>query len=185
MGKKLSLPGKILVLLVLTTVVHFLPKWVHFSWVRFVSPTSESLFQHERMLFTSYLLYSFFEYFATRKNLKNLTGFWMSRLLILVAIPWLMIMLYLLPQSFTGGMPSKGWEVFLAVVSSCLVWLVVILLEKDLASIKYSNAASVVLVLLFSILLFSNTVFTANLPVYDVFAEPVTLYDAALPHKMH
>ena len=182
MGKTLRLTKKIFALLVLTLLIHFLPKWVHFPWVRFISPTSESLFQHERMLFTSYLLYSFFEYFAVRRDLKNLTGFWMSRLLILVAMPWLMVMLYLLPQSFTGGMPSKGWEIFLAVVSSCLVWLVVVLLEKDLASIKYSKTASVVLILLFSILLVSNTVFTEKLPFYDVFAEPVPLYATALPH---
>ena len=177
---KLILPLQVLALLFLSCFIHFLPNWIHSPWIGLFAPNSESIFQHERILFSAYLSYCFFEYLAVRKDLKNPIGFLMARFLILIAIPWVMIMVYLLPQSFTGKMPNKGWEVFLAIASTFLLWLIVVPLEKDLETIKYSLHARVILVLLFSLMLLSNTIFTFNIPVYDLFAEPVTLQASSL-----
>ena len=172
----IKLCRKLAILLVLSSVIHFLPTWFHFSWVTLFAPNSESIFQHERILFAAYLIYSLVEYFIVCKKLTNGNGFWMSRFLILTLLPWIMIMGYLLPQSFTGKMPTEGAEVFWAILSTFLVWVSVVLLEKDLESIKYSKTACVLIVIFFLLLILSNIIFTYNLPVYDIFSQPVTLY---------
>ncbi len=163
---------KIIILLVLSSFIHFLPGWFHFSWFSLFAPTSESIFQHERILFFAYLLYSLFEYNFIYKT----SGYWMSRFLLLIAMPWVMIMVYLLPQAFTGKMPTEFWESFLAISATLVVWVLIIPLEKDLEKIKYSKTACTIIALLFFLLVLSNLVFTFNLPVYDIFAEPITLY---------
>ena len=167
---------KIVILLSLSMLIHFLPNWLHFSWVEIIAPNSESIFQHERILFAAYFIYSLVEYFIIRKNLSNRTNFWMARFLILLLLPWIMVMVYLVPQAFTGKMPNEGWEVFWAILSTFLVWLTVVFLEKDLEAIHYSKKASVVIIILFLLLVLSNTIFTYKLPVYDIFVQPVTLY---------
>lgn len=172
MKNKLKFFGKILALLILSSLIHFLPNWFNFSWIKFFAPTSESIFQHERILFVAYLIYSLFEYFIVYKS----SGYWTSRFLILLILPWTMIMVYLLPQSFVGKMPNKSLEVFLAIVATAAVWLLVVPLEKDLERVKYSQIFSAIIIFLFFILFLSNIVFTLNLPVYDIFAEPVASY---------
>ena len=168
--------GKILALLFLSSLIHFLPNWIHFSWLTLFAPTSESIFQHERILFGAYFIYSLGEYFIVRKNIKNRTSFWMARFLILTLLPWVMIMVYLLPQAFTGKMPTETLEAIFAIMATLAVWLIVVPLEKELESIKYSKIVCVILASFFLLLVLSNIIFTYNLPVYDVFAQPITLY---------
>jgi len=91
-------------------------------------------------------------------------------------IPWVMAMIYLLPQSFTGKIPTEILEVFWSVSSTVLVWLVIVPLEKDLEKVKYSQNAKLIISLLAILIFLTSLVFTFNLPVYDIFAEPVTLY---------
>jgi len=167
-----NLGFKIGILLLLSMLIHFLPDWMNFSWVSLFAPVSESVFQHERIFFSAYIIYSLFEYnFVYR--VKN---YWISRFLILLLIPWTMIVVYLLPQSFTGKMPNEFWEVFLAIASTLVVWILVIPLENDLEKIKYSQKAKFIISIIFILLALSNVIFTFNLPVYDIFAKPLVGY---------
>jgi len=169
---KINLFYKVLILLLLSCLVHFLYDGFGFSWLKIFAPTSESIFQHMRIFFTAYFLYSLVEYNFFYKT----ASYWTSRFLISLLIPWLMATIYLLPQSFVGKMPNEGTEVFWAIISTTLVWLAVIPLEEDLEKIKYSQKFKVIIAILFLLLALSNVVFTFNLPVYDIFSEPVTLY---------
>lgn len=163
---------KVAILLILSCLIHFPYDWFGFFWLSLFAPISESVFQHERILFAAYLFYSLIEYNFIYKT----SNYWISRFLILIMLPWIMIMVYLLPQSFTGKMPTEGLEMFMAITSTSVVWILAVILEKDLEKIKYSKIASVVIVFLFLALFVSNIVFTFNLPVYDIFSEPMTLY---------
>ena len=150
MKNKIKFFGKIIILLLLSALIHFLPKQIKFSGLELFAPTSESVFQHEeRILFVAYFIYSIIEYFIVRKSLKNSTSFWMSRFLIMTLFPWVMIMVFLLPLSFTGKMPTKTLEALVAILATSAVWLTVVPLEKDFASIKYSKTACVILTLFF------------------------------------
>jgi len=163
---------KIIILLVLSCMIHFLYDWFGFDWLTLFAPTSESLFQHMRIFFTAYLLYSLFEYNFIYKTV----GYWTSRFLLVTLIPWVMAMIYLLPQSFTGKIPTELLEVFWSISSTILVWSIIIPLEKDLEKVRYSQSAKIIIALLLVLIFLTSLVFTFNLPVYDIFAQPVTLY---------
>ena len=169
---KIKIIPKIIALLILSCVVHFLYDWFGFEWLTLIAPTGESVFQHIRIFFTAYLIFSLFEY----NYIYKATSYWTSRFLLLIITPWVMIMIFLLPQSFTGKMPSELLEVVWGITSTALVWIPIVLLEKDFEKIKYSQVTKVVIAVLFVVLLLSSVIFTFNLPVYDIFAEPVTLY---------
>lgn len=169
---KIKIIPKIIILLVLSCLVHFLYDWFGFEWLALFAPTSEAVFQHIRIFFTAYLLFSLFEYNCAKK----VASYWTSRFLLLVMTPWIMIMIYLLPQSFTGKMPNEILETLWGIGSTALIWIPIVLLEKDLEKIRYSQVAKVVIAILFALLVLSSVIFTFNLPVYDIFAEPVTLY---------
>jgi len=167
---------KIIILLVLSSLFHILYAKTQIGWLKLIAPTDESVFQHIRMIISAYALYSFGEYFFFRKKIKNKRSYTLSRFLMFVLFPWVMIMVYLLPQSLTGKMPTEGLEVLLAISATTVFWALVIPLEKELEKIKYSQSTSLVIIILFLLLLLSSTIFTFNLPVYDVFSLPVTLY---------
>jgi len=160
------------ILLVLSCLIHFLYDWFGFSWLKLFAPISESIFQHTRIFFSAYLIYSLVEY----NFLYKTSNYWTSRLLISAFIPWMMAVIYLLPQSFVGKMPSEILEVVYAIVSTLAVWLIVVYLEEDLERVKFSPKTKFVIALFFVLLALSNLVFTFNLPVYDIFAEPVVGY---------
>lgn len=169
---KIKFISKILILLVSSCLVHFLYDWFSFGWLKILAPTSESVFQHMRIFFTVYIIFSLFEYNFIYKT----ANYWISRFLILLLIPWVMAIIYLLPQAFTGKMPNEILETFWAIISTTLVWLAIIPLEKDLEKVKYSQTVKVIISVLFILFLLSSVIFTFNVPVYDIFSEPITLY---------
>ncbi len=66
----------------------------------------QSVYAHMKMLFFAYLVVSAIDYFIQRKKGTLGTSFLFSRMLILAAVPWMMIMMYYAVEAMGIVMPK-------------------------------------------------------------------------------
>lgn len=71
--------------------LHFLFKWIPNTLLSIFVPVNESIWEHMKLIYTSYMLYGILEYFCLKKN-NNFTNF----LFQLFIVPFLGIVLYLI-----------------------------------------------------------------------------------------
>jgi hypothetical protein len=128
----------------------------------------ETIFAHLKMLFYPYLLISIVDYFIGHRRKTLAPDFVYARMLILVAVPWMMITVFYIPDAL--GVIFE--EPFVLIFSILISWLGVytaIRLEEPLEAILYRPAVKVLLILFFISIIILFTGFTFREPYYKFF----------------
>lgn len=172
MYKKLfyyELAGLIFVLII-GTLLHFVFEWSGRNFlVAFFSPVNESNWEHLKLLFIPFLVYSIFEYFQLSKNFKSFLP--AKALGIVLGLYSIISFAY----TFTGiiGTHILAVDIGIFVVSTLITYVVSYLVIKNwnVDGFVFNTLAILVIVLLF--LLFM--IFTFYPPINHLFQDPNTL----------
>ena len=134
--------------------------------------TVESIFQHAKAGFYSYLIVSAVEYAAVRSRIADRGRFLFSRMSATVFLPWVIFLLWYTVPAIVGRFPDNVHEIVYANIVTYLVGVVVVVLEGGWQRATYDGRLRALLIALFLISILLNTIFTYRLPWTDVFVEP-------------
>lgn len=128
----------------------------------------EAILAHMKMLFYPYLLISIVDYFLyRRKGILN-DAFIYARMLILVAVPWMMISIFYVPESLGINLGEPGILIF-SILASWFGVYTAIRLEEPLEATQYRPAIKVLLWVFFLAAIIIFTGFSFNPPIHDFF----------------
>ncbi|RKZ23890.1 hypothetical protein DRQ23_01930 [bacterium] len=155
------------------TLFHFGYELTGFGVLKPFCGINESVFQHLKMAFWGYGLLAIFEYWYLKgkKGFKQ-NGFWYSRVLSMVVVPWVVFLLWYIVPAVYGRINSLLPELIWAVLITYSSGLVVSTIEKDMERIGFRRGAGVSIITMLVISVFLFTIFTYKLPWLDMFEIP-------------
>jgi surface polysaccharide O-acyltransferase-like enzyme len=134
---------------------------------------NESVFQHLKMAYWSYLFVSLAEYLAARRTGKR-DGHWYPRLLAAVVVPWIAMLVWYLMPALAGRVESLALHVAWAILATYVTGVAGAFIERGLKESPPLELKALILALSV-ISAFLYTWFTYNPPYIDVFVDPETL----------
>ncbi len=155
------------------TLFHFGYELTGFGVLKPFCGINESVFQHLKMAFWGYGLLTILEYWYLKgkKRFKQ-NGFWYSRVLSMVVVPWVVFLLWYIVPAVYGRINSLLPELIWAVLITYSSGLVVSAIEKDMERIEFRRGAGVSIITMLVVSAFLFTIFTYKLPWLDMFEIP-------------
>ncbi|MCR4440427.1 MAG: DUF6512 family protein [bacterium] len=166
---------KALIYLVLFSVLHFLYDLTHWAVLIPFCGTNESVFQHLKMAFWSYLGASAIEYAASKRRIREMEAFWYSRLLATVVVPWLVFLIWYLGPALCGKLERLPVELLWALAVTYISGVMGGVLENRLVGDKPTVSFKVLVVVLAVVSALLYVRFTYKLPCIDLFVDPAGL----------
>lgn len=170
--KRIPLVLKIIAYHFTFLVMHYLYDWFPGSVSRLFGATSESMFQHMKAVFFSYLLLTGIEYALTHRAIHPLGRYAYSRLLGAVLMPLLMNIYYFTAAAYAGRLESILLEIVFANLALLALSATTFLLEMYFEQSEPVRLLKWVIVLLFILTVTEFIIFNYRLPWFDVFAIP-------------
>ncbi len=138
------------------------------------SGTDESVFQHMKIGFYTYLILTVIEYLIFMKQIKKeeRDKFLYSRLLTAILLSWFMIVLYLIAALFIQEQPPLEFELFYSIFMGYISILPALMLETWYEKFEFPTRIKYLILFLVFLLIIEVTIFTFNKPWHDIFAEP-------------
>lgn len=149
------------------TLLHFLPDLVQSNLVYLIAPANESIFEHLKLLFYPYLLFSAVEYVAYGKDVRGFLGAKLRGVLIGEAFIVAAHYIY----SGILGKRISAIDISLFFIAAAIAYIIPCLLIKSGKAKRYS-AATAATALILMIAFF--TVFTFMPLHIGIFADPVS-----------
>ncbi|HNR01780.1 MAG TPA: DUF6512 family protein [Anaerolineaceae bacterium] len=172
MIKKFPFLLKILLIQLIYSLLHFLYDWFPNSFTAIFSGIDDSIYQHMKMCFYSYIIFALLEYALTRKSLVQGRQFLFSRLFSATYFPLVMVIIYLFAPLVFGRMESIALEVIYANIALFVSSSFTLVVEDQLEKTKPGSLFILVTVTLFVISLVQYITFTYKLPWIDIFSIP-------------
>ena len=167
-----SLILKIVLYQVAFLLLHFAYDWMPNAITRFFSGINESVFQHMKIGFYSYLVVALIEFLIMRKSIEKKGSFWVFRGFTASLIPFFLLFFYFIgPLIFVQFETDLG-EIIFANIGALCSSLSAISVERQLEKAPPSKVFSVITLTLVVLWIAQFTVFTNRLPWKDVFGIP-------------
>lgn len=165
---------KSLIFLFIFSILHF--GYEITGWI-FLTPfcgINESLFQHLKIAFWSYLLLVLLiEYpFIRNKLATQTTSFWYSRLLSSVILPWIILVIWYLLPALYGKVKTPLVDLIWAIGVTYLSCLFVGFLEMEIEKAEFGLTTRYIILFLVVASGFLFVWFTYRLPWIDLFTNP-------------
>jgi hypothetical protein len=152
--------------------LHYIYEWTGNNViVGIFSSVDESIFQHMKMAFYTYLIVTLIEFLIFKDNIDDPKEFMYSRLLSLLLVPWFVQFLYFTAAMF-GHIDNYYFELIYSISIGYLSIIPIIVLEKWYAKLEIPKHVKVLIIILIVLLVAQFTVFTFFPPWHDVFANP-------------
>lgn len=153
-------------------VVHYLYDWFPNSATYLLGTTSESIFQHMKATFFTYIVITAIEYGLTHAAIPSKSRYLYSRMFCAVIMPLLMNVFYFSAAAFVGELNSILLEIVYANLVLLALSTTTFMLEGYFAQLEPSRALKWVMVILFVLTISEIVIFNYRLPWFDVFAKP-------------
>ena len=170
--ERIPLIPKIIAFHFVFLIMHYLYEWFPGRLTRLFGATSESMFQHMKAVFFSYLLLTAIEFALTYRAIPSRTRYLYARLLGAVAMPLLMNVYYFTAAAYVGQLSSILLEVVFANLVLLMLSTTTFLLERHFEAVEPARPLQVMIVLMFLIAFSEFVIFDDRLPWFDVFAVP-------------
>ncbi len=163
---------KVLVYIIIFAILHFSYDFTGWSILKPFGGIDESVFQHLKMAFFSYLLASVIEYTYSKKKFKGFKVFFIPRLFVSIIIPWIIFLIWYLIPAIYGKFNSISAELIWAIVVTILSGILGVKIERELQDKEFSRSFTIIILLLGIISIFLYVSFTYKLPWIDLFQNP-------------
>ncbi len=163
---------KAAVYVLLFRLLHYIYEWTgNNAIVGIFTSVDESVFQHMKMAFYTYLIVTIIEYLIFKDDIDDPKEFMYSSLFSLILLPWFVQFLYFTAAMF-GHIDNYYFELIYSISMGYFSIIPVILLEKWYVKLELQKPAKILILILTVLLVAQFTVFTFFPPWHDVFANP-------------
>lgn len=160
------------VFLMIFTLLHYTYDLFPNVIVGIFSGINESVWQHMKIGFYSYLILMMIEYALFKKKSSDQKSFFFSRIFMATMYPWVMFILFFTTRVIYPWEFPEIIEIITAISITYISGVFSGYLELDLAKIQYGKRIKVIILILTVILIIEFTAFTFYLPWHDVLADP-------------
>jgi len=160
------------VFLLFFTLLHFTYDFFPNVIVGIFSGVNESVWQHMKIGFYSYLILILLECVLFRKKSSDRISFFFSRIFIATLYPWVMFILFFITRVIYPWELPEIFELITAVSITYISGVFSGYIQSDLAKIQYGKRIKVLIFILTIFLIIEFTAFTFYLPWHDVLADP-------------
>ena len=136
------------------------------------SGINESVFQHMKIAFYSYIILAIIEFFAFKKKITDYTKFLFSRAFSAIFFPWIMFLIFFFTRVIYPWQMHFVVEIISAQTVLYVSMLILSFIELDIMKIEFGKRLKVILVILIILLIIEFTAFTFYLPWHDVLGDP-------------
>ncbi len=164
---------KIFLYLLIFTFLHFSYDLTHIEKLKVFGGVNESVFQHLKMAFWSYLFASLIEYLYKKKEGFSFRDFIIPRLFSATLVPWFIFLSWYLIPAIYGKIPILFLDILWDVIVSVFSGFSAVVLEKSLDGKKLSRSFATITLILFALSIILYSRFTYKLPWVDVFQNPL------------
>jgi hypothetical protein len=138
---------------------------------KLIGSYNESVFQHLKSGFNTYILISVIEYFTLKE--KDTIEYISNRLFSSVLVPWLLCVLWYTGPAVAGGrIPGTFLHVLFSIVITYLGGYFAAVLDSELAQFKFSKQFKWIIGILTVLFILLGTLFTIDKPYIDLFEDP-------------
>lgn len=169
---KLSIPIKMFTIQSIFILLHYLYDWFPNNLTTLISGINESIFQHMKIGFFSYVIFMIIELVLMRKRIPEFNKWFYSRMFSCSFFPLAILILYLIGPLVWGKFESIAFEVIFANVSLLLSSFVTLVVEEQVEKGQPGLGFRFVVIGLFVVSLLEYVVFTFEVPWFDIFAIP-------------
>jgi hypothetical protein len=157
------------------SILHFGYDLTHLIFLIPFCGVNESVFQHLKMAFWSYLFTNLIEYFIEKEKILKKDNFWYPRLLTTIIVPWFVILVWYLVPALIGKLKSTGLEIIWAIFTTYISGIMGGVIEKNFENHSFNLKIKILILILFIISAFLYIRFTYSPPWIDLFENPETL----------
>ena len=161
-----------LILLGIVITLHYAYKFFPNVVFQIFSAIDESVFQHMKIGFYSYIILMIIEYLMFKKKIVDKTRFLFSRIFSAIFYPWLLFMFFFFTRVIYPWQMHFVIEIISAQATVYISVLILGFIELDTIKIEFGKRLKVLSVALIIILLVEITAFSFYLPWHDVLANP-------------
>ena len=133
---------------------------------------NESVFQHMKIGFYSYIILSIIEFFVFKKKIIDATKFLFSRVFSMILYPWIIFLLFF----FTRVVYPWQMHFVIEIISANIVVYTSVLMlgfiEIDIMKLEFGKRLKANLLILLALLIIEFTAFSFYLPWHDVLTNP-------------
>lgn len=152
--------------------LHYAYKFFPSVITQIFSGIYESVFQHMKIGFYTYIILTVIEFFIFKKKIVNKPKFLFSRVFSMVVYPYLIFLFFL----FTRVVYPWQMHFVVEIISAQIVVYISVLflgfLEVEIAKLEFGKRLRVLLLILVVILIIEFTAFSFYLPWHDILANP-------------
>ena len=145
-------------LLAIFLLFHYMYEWFPYVIFSIFSAVDESIFQHTKITFYSYIVLSVIEYSILKSKIKDKKKFLFSRLLSSIIILWILFILFLIGAIFYGERYFIV-EIIYANIVLYLTTVSITIFEQEMISIEFSRRFKYVIVILFFLSVVSISIY--------------------------
>lgn len=168
---------KALIYLLIFLVLHFGYEATEWAGATPFCGINESIYQHLKMGFWSYLFASIIEYVIERKKISRQGSFWYPRMLSTVIVPWILFILWYLAPLAYGRIKNVAAEVIWALITTYIPGVICGIMEKDIEKIELTRSLKIFIIILVIISAIEYVWFTYKPPWIDMFIDPESIPD--------
>ena len=152
--------------------MHYTYKFFPNVVIQIFSAIDESVFQHMKIGFYSYLILSVIEFLIFKKKIADTTKFLFSRVFSMVLYPYLIFLFFL----FTRVVYPWQMHFVIEIISAQIVVYISVLflgfLEVEIVKLEFGKRLRVLSLILLVLLIIEFTAFSFYLPWHDILANP-------------
>lgn len=163
---------KVILFQLIFLLLHYLYDWVPCNLVALFSGTNESVYQHLKIGFFSYIVLTGVEYLVIRKSISSFVQYINARLFTSVYLMWVMTVCFLISPLVFVKIHSILGEIIFSNVALLLTSTFGFIAERHVEKAKPDKWMFGVSIFLFLLVLVQFIVFTNRLPWFDLFAIP-------------
>ena len=152
--------------------MHYLFKFFPNVITQVFSGINESVFQHMKVGFYSYLILSIIEFLVFKKKITNKVKFLFSRILSMVLYPYLIFLFFLFSRVVYPWQMLFVIEIIFAQITVYISVLFLSFIEVDIAKFEFGKRLRVLFVILLGLLIIEFTTFSFYLPWHDILGNP-------------
>ena len=163
-----------LVFLIFFIILHYSYDWfpVLQSITMYFSGINESIYQHMKMIFFSYIALFLLEYLTFKSNIEDKEKFFFAHILSTILLPLLMFVMWFIGPAVLGEFDNILLDIIYANIITYSIILFSSFLNDEFLDLQFSKEVKTIIVILFILSLVEFILFTLNLPWHDVFANP-------------
>ena len=161
-----------LIFLLIFIILHYTYDWFPNIVFQIFSGIDESVFQHMKIGFYSYIILVLIEFSIFRKNISNHGSFWFSRIFSTVMYSWVMFILFFFSRVIYPLEMHFVWEIIIAQITTYVSVMILGFMEVEIAKIEFGKRMKIILIVLIVLLVIEFTAFSFYLPWHDLLGDP-------------